>query len=61
MITPSACFSVIIPACTKLTDMIVVAALDWITIVTSVPTSAPLSGVLVSDAISVRMRSPAKS
>ena len=41
--------------------MIVVAALDWITIVTSVPTSAPLSGVLVSDAISVRMRSPAKS
>ena len=28
IITPSACFSVIIPACTKLTDMIVVAALD---------------------------------
>ena len=61
MITPSAWRSVIMPACTKLTAMIVVAALEWMTIVTTAPTAAPFSGELVSEAISVRILSPARS
>ena len=61
MITPRACRSVIMPTCTKLTVMTVVAELDCMTMVTRAPISTPFTGVLVSEAISSRMRSPARS
>ena len=43
MITPTACFSVMIPELTKPTTMTVVAEEDWITAVTPRPSRKPLN------------------
>ena len=42
MITPTACFSVIMPELTKPTTMTVVAEEDWMTAVTAMPRRKPL-------------------
>ena len=47
MITPTACFSVIIPELTKPTTMTVVAEEDWITAVTPIPSKKPLNTLLL--------------